>query len=219
MNFKTRLKLLLSRETKFPTATKHITKYAFTVDGIEYKEFDTPANIPAMRGLKFLSVYNECDMRCDRFYLNALSDAIEAQFNKPKLGFTEMNNIRTWNAQLKERLTWVYSEDLIYKLASVFFFDASENPNDWEWKHALEKIELWKKKMTFWEFISNEPIQRLIPYLKDFGANSMSYSQTQKEKDLAQLENLLANLSGSLKKDLPSYTERYFSEEMKRSSH
>jgi hypothetical protein len=206
------------RESKFPTATKHITKYAFTVDGVDYFEFDQVANLPYKRGLKFLSVYNELDMKCDRFYLNAYCDAIESQFNKPKLGFNELANIRTMTAQLKERLTWIYQEDLIYKLCSVVFFDANENPDDWEWGYALKKIEHWKKHESAAAFFLHEPIQRLIPYLKDLGLNSLSYSSTQKELDKQQLENLFRNLSGSQKKDLPSYTERYFSEEMKQNS-
>lgn len=213
-----KLRNLFKRKPKFPTVTKHITKFAFEVGGVKYFEFDTAANIPAMRGLKFLSVYNELDMKCDRFYLNSYADAVLSQFTKPKLGFQEMANIQVWTAQLKERLTWVYHEDLIYKLCSVYFFDENENPNDWEWEYALKKIEHWKKHESVLAFFLHEPIVRLIPYLKDLGPNSLSYSEAQKGLDKAQLENLLANLSGSRKKDLPTYTERYFAEEKNRSS-
>lgn len=212
------LKYLFSKKNKFSTTTKHITKFAFEAGGVKYFEFETAANLPYKRGLKFISIYNELDMKCDRYYLNVYCDAVEAQFNKPKLGFNEMSNIRVMTAQLKERLTWIYQEDLIYKLCSVFFFDENENPDDWEWEYALKKIEHWKKHEPVLSFFLHEPIQRLIPYLKDLGVNVLSYSATQKEIDKQQLENLLQNLSGSQKKNLPTFTERFFAEEMKQSS-
>lgn len=212
------LKYLFYKKNKFPTATKHITKFAFEAGGVKYFEFETAANLPYKRGLKFISIYNELDMKCDRYFLNAYCDAVEAQFNKPKLGFNEMSNIRVMTAQLKERLTWIYQEDLIYKLCSVFFFDENENPDDWEWEYALKKIEHWKKHEPVLSFFLHEPIQRLIPYLKDLGVNALSYSATQKEIDKQQLENLLQNLSGSQKKNFPTFTERFFAEEMKQSS-
>lgn len=204
------IKALWKQETKFPAPTKHITKYAFEVGGVKYYEFDTTANLPFKRGLKFLSIYNELDMKCDRYYLTAFCDAIEAQFNKPKIGFTELATIRTLAAQTKERLTWIYHEDLVYKLASVVFFDANENPDDWEWSYALKKIEHWKKHEGVGDFFLHEPIQRLIPFLNASNANIQSYSQTQLALDKAQLENILVQLSGNQKKDLPKFTERYF---------
>lgn len=219
MNLLQRIKLLLKSRGAIPfQGTKHVIKPAFTCGGIDYFEFDTTvANLPFKRGLKFLSIYNEMDMRCDRFYLEAFCDAIESQFNKPKgITFAEMSNIRNWALQTKERLTWVYHEDLVYKLASVVFFDANENPDDWEWGYAAKKIEHWKKNSPD-SFFLHMPIQRLIPFLGDAALNFQTYSLVQMKKDKAQLENLLANTLDKKKKDLPNFTQRYFSEEMKQS--
>lgn len=206
------------RQNKFPHVTKHIVKEAFEVGGVKYFEFDTTANLPWKRGLKFLSVYNELDMKCDRFFLNAHCDAIEAQFNKPKFGANEMLQIKILNQQLKDRLTWIYQEDLVYKIASVVFFDANENPDDWEWGYALKKIDHWKKHEDVATFFLHEPIQRLMPFLGVSKQTMQQYSQTQQELDKQMLEKILENLSGTQKKNLPNYTERFFSEEMKRSS-
>lgn len=206
------------RKKPFPQS-KHVINHAFTVGGVDYFEFDTTANLPFKRGLKFLSIYNELDMKVDRFFLNAHTDAIEKILTGGKrVGFDEMMKIRTLNQQLKERLTWIYQEDLVYKIASVVFFDANENPDDWEWGYALKKIEHWKKHESVATFFLHEPIQRLIPFLKDSALSILTYSQTQKELDKAQLESLLEILSDSPKIDSLNYTNRYFSEEMKRSS-
>ena len=74
----TKLKSLFKKSTPNNFGkTKHIIKPAFTTGGIEYFEFDTTANLPFKRGLKFLSIYNELDMRCDRHYLTKHVEAIE----------------------------------------------------------------------------------------------------------------------------------------------
>lgn len=209
-----KLKYNLFGYSKF-TQTKHVTKYAFTVGGIDYKEFDTLANLPYKRALKFFSVYDELSMKTDAFYLDAHVKAIEKILTTGKVGLKELSNVLTLNNQLKERLTWVHSEDLVYKLASVVFFDNSENPDDWEWSYAAKKIEHWKKHESALAFFLHEPIQRLLPYLNDSATTSLSYTEIQKELDKAQLEKVLEVLSDKRKIDSLSYTERYFSEEMK----
>jgi hypothetical protein len=214
MRFIDKIKYNLFGYSKF-TATKHVTKYAFTVGGVDYKEFDTIANLPYKRALKFFSVYDELSMKCDAFYLDAHVKAVEKVLTTGKVGLKELSSVLTLNNQLKERLTWVHSEDLVYKLASVVFFDNSENPDDWEWSYAAKKIEHWKKHESALAFFLHEPIVRLLPYLNDSATSSLSYTEIQKELDKAQLEKVLTILSGQQKKDLPNFTERLFSEEMK----
>lgn len=213
------LKTIWKQETKFPTATKHITKFAFEVGGVKYYEFDTSiGHLPYKRGLKFSAVYNELDMKVDKFYLSKHVEAMEKILNGGKrIGFEELVKIDTLNKQIKERMTWVHQEDLMYKIASVVFFDVNENPNDWEWGYALKKIEHWKKHSPVGDFFLCEPIQRLIPFLNTANISLESYFHTQKEIDKAQLENLLLIASENQNKTLPTYTQRYFSEEMKAS--
>lgn len=210
----------LKRERKNPfPMSKHVINEAFEVDGIQYYEFDTIANLPWKRGLKFLSVYNELDMKCDRLYLTKHVEAIENILTGGKrVGFDEMVKVNTLNKQLKERLTWVYQEDLVYKVASVVFFDAKENPDDWEWNYAAKKIEFWKKHESVAAFFLHEPIQRLMPYLNASSMNFQSYSDVQKAIDKAQSGNISENLLPNQKSDFSNYTARYFSEEMKHDS-
>jgi hypothetical protein len=217
-----RLKALQTRLTQkknpFPMA-KHIIKPAFAVGGVQYYEFDTTANLPWKRGLKFLSVYNELDMKCDRFYLTKHTEAVKNILTGGKrVGFDEMVKVNQLNNQLIERLTWIYQEDLVYKVASVVFFDANENPDDWEWNYAAKKIEHWKKNENAAAFFLHEPIQKLIPFLNGSNMSFPNYSEVQKGIDKAQLENIYENLSQSQKKDFSNYTARYFSEEMRQDS-
>jgi len=206
----------LKGETKFPTATKHIVKEAFEVGGVKYFEFDTTANLPYKRGLKFLSVYDELSMKCDRYYLQKHCEAID-KILSGTVSVKEYSQILMLNNQMKERLTWVYQEDLVYKIASVVFFDANENPDDWEWEYALKKIEHWKKHEGVGTFFLHEPMQRLVPFLNASAVSVENYSQVQVAQDTTQLENLLQILSDVQKINLPTFTERIFSEEMKQS--
>jgi hypothetical protein len=199
------------------TGTKHIIKPAFVCGGVQYYEFDNTANLPYKRGLKFLSIYNELDMRCDRFYLEKHVEAIEAELSK-SVGVQQIFKVKQLNDQLKERLKMIYHEDLVYKVASIVFFDENENPDDWEWQYALKKIAHWKKHEDVAAFFLHEPIQRLIPFLNTSAVNTRLYSEAQKAADQIQLENILASLSLSPKTDLPTFIERYYSQEMKQNS-
>lgn len=220
MNPFQKLSAILKSRSKAPFPnTKHVIKHAFTVGGVDYFEFDTTANLPYKRGLKFLSIYNELDMKVDRFYLQKHVEAVEKILTGGnKIGFNEMVSISALNDQLKERLTWIHQEDLVYKLASVVFFDANESPDDWEWKYAADKIAHWKKHESVAAFFLHEPLTRLLPYLKDSNTTTQNYSETQNAFDKAQLDNILAILLENQSSDSPTFTERLFWEEMKQNS-
>ena len=209
---------LRTGKNPFPLS-KHIINPAFEIGGVQYYEFDTTANLPWKRGLKFLSIYNELDMKCDRFYLTKHTEAVKNILTGGKrVGFDEMVKLNQLNNQLIERLTWIYHEDLVYKVASVVFFDAKENPDDWEWNYAAKKIEHWKKHENAAAFFLHQPIQRLLPFLNASKQNTPDYSAIQKGIDKAQLESIYENLSRNQKKDFSNYTVRYFSEEMNQNS-
>lgn len=201
----------------FPNS-QHIIKEAFEVGGIKYYEFDTTANLPWKRGLKFLSIYNELDMRCDRFYLEKHGEAVDNIFKAPKLGFEEMMKLRTLENMLKERLQMVFHEDLVYKVASVVFFDENENPNDWEWKYALEKIKHWKKHQGVHDFFLHEPIQRLIPFLSSAGSNLEAYSKVARRVDEGHLAKVYEMLLPNQRTTFDEPMQRYFWTEMNQDS-
>lgn len=218
MNLLSKLFRTKPKDNPFPKS-RHVIKPAFEVDGVWYYEFDNTANLPWKRGLKFLSVYNELDMRCDRFYLTKHVEAVQNILTGGKrVGFDEMVKIQQLNNQLKERLQMVYHEDLVYKVASVVFFDASENPDEWEWEYAMKKIERWKQAQGVHDFFLHEPLQRLIPYLNSGGTDFQLYSEVAKKLDKAHLENIYSNLSPDQRTTLQSSMFRYFWEGMKQGS-
>ena len=201
-------KSLFTRKSPF-AGTKHIIVPAFACGGTQYYQFDSLNNLPWKRGLKFLSIYTELESKCDRYYLQKHTEAVDKLLSG-KIALPELSQLLNLNNQIKERLKMIYQEDLIYKICSIVYFDKNENPDDWEWQYALKKIEHWKKHDSATTFFLHEPIRKLIPYLETLGENIRDYSEVQKALDEIQLGNIFAILSPNQKMNLPNFTERHF---------
>ena len=193
--------------------SKQVIEFAFSVGGIYYYQHTDVANMPYKRALKSVSVYNELLMKCNLNYLIAHTEATEKILNKGGSSLNILFEVKKLNAQLKERLTWIFDEDLVYKLASIRFFDKNENPEDYDWKYCQKKIKHWKRHEEAGAFFLREPIARLIPFLKELDVNVESYSQVQKMANEQHLENICTNLSENRKEELLKRSENLFWEE------
>ena len=201
-------------QNPFPNSTQ-VIELAFEIGGIAYYRHVDEANMPYKRALKALSVYNELNMRCDRYYLTRHTEAIEQILSAQKFSVNQLLELKKLNNQLSERLNWVYDEDLVYKLAAVRYFDANENPEDFDWKYALKKIERWKKEEEVGRFFLRAPIASLIPFLKDAAMNFAEYSAVQQQVKKVYLENICMNLSANLNETCSTATAPLFWEEMR----
>lgn len=181
------------RNNQFP-ASKYIIKPAFTAGGVEYFQFDDVFNVPFQRGLEAIAVYEEVRMKCSREYILAHAEAHKAIYAKPKVGLAEFGKLMQMNEQLLERLNWIVDTDLVYKLASVVFFDATEKPERYEAKYAHEKIARWKENEDINAFFLREPLRRLIPFLDGSDLNFQTYSKAQQAITRQHLENIYGNL-------------------------
>lgn len=177
------------------TDTAHRVKFAFSIGGVDYYEMDDLFNIPYKRGLAAMSVYEELRMKCSYEYIKAHADAMDNILTAPKFNMTSAMQMKKLNDQLKERLTWITDLDLAYKLAAVVFFDTTEKPELYEPKYAAEKIALWKKHEGVGDFFLREPLQRLVPFLKDAELNLKVYSEVISELNKVHLENIYSKLS------------------------
>jgi len=117
------------------------------------------------------------------------------------------------NNQLSERLEFIYDTDLVYKLASVVYFDEKENPEDYDWTYNQKKIDKWKKDKSINDFFLTMPIADLVPFLKDFNMNFDSYSQVQMEQTTQHLAGICTNLLEVQKQDLLNPSKYLWQEE------
>lgn len=182
--------------------SEQIIEFAFESGGVKYYRHTSEANIPYRRALKVISIYNELDMKCTRAYLTAHTKAIKNILAKTPFKSTDLFELMKLNNQLSERLEFIYDTDLVYKLASVVYFDEKENPEDYDWTYNQKKIDKWKKDKSINDFFLTMPIADLVPFLKDFNMNFDSYSQIQMDQTAQHLASICTNLLEVQKQDL-----------------
>lgn len=186
----------------FPDA-KHIIVYAFSINDPKgdrhYFRFDDMLNVPYNRGLQTLVYYKELGMNCDRDFLSAHTLAFDNALSKPTINIDTLVELKKLNDQLKQRLELPKEPDLMYKLASVVFFDQFENPETYEFKYGENKIKAWKKNTSLTDFFLSKPLQELIPYLKHSGQNLAQFSQMTQRATNEHWDNISAMLSDEQK--------------------
>jgi hypothetical protein len=166
---------------------------AFEYKGREYFMFEHIETIPSLRGLQALDYYEEFNMRCTKDYLTKFSEAgINILSNNKKI---DLIALATLFKHLQERLTMIPVPDHIYKLASVIFFDDSENPYRFDRSYNKKKIDLWKKDPAVIGFFLQTPLKDLIPYLDSQKSNLQTYGGVVEELNIVHLKEVLQHLS------------------------
>lgn len=189
------------RKNAFPKS-KHVIRYAFTSGGIEYFTMDDIFNIPWQRGTEAAHVYEELRMKCDLEYLREHTKLVNEIVTGNKFGLDELQKLRRVNDQLRQRLNWIVIPDHAYKLASIVFFDASENPTTYEIGYARKKIAHWKKHSDVESFFLQMPVHRLMPFLDAFEGNFQDYSELVEEANRHHLNNLSTKFSEKPESDI-----------------
>lgn len=141
-------------------------------------------------------------MRCSREYLLKHVEAIRNVLHKSgnKIDVFAINAL---NEQMQARLDLVTDTDLMYKLASVVFFDKNENPCIYEENYSKKKIENWKRNNSVSAFFLQMPLVELIPFLKSAEIDLNTYSElnTQMNEIHNQKLEILANIHTKSSKD------------------
>lgn len=175
MNFKNIFKK--SVKQLFPN-TETIIEEAFKIDGITYYRFADLNNLPYKRGLMAYAVYNELDMRCTREYLVLHSDAMNTILSKSEINVFDIKKL---NDQMMQRLQLTTDVDLMYKLASVAYFDKNENPESYDTAYCEKKIAKWKQHTSVEAFFLSQPLMELLPFLNNADVDLNTYSELNKE--------------------------------------
>lgn len=171
------LRKLFKRKKQFPDITYPITE-AFQLNGVTYYTFglekDSAFNIPYERALKTVTFYNEMAQRVDDEYLEAHIKACDEVFKSEDISIYRLHQL---NQNLKSLREFQLHPDLVYKLASVVYFDDNEDPRSYDHSYNQKKIDIWKKSMPMHDFFYSAPILSLIPFLKDSEINLNEYSK------------------------------------------
>lgn len=171
---------------------EHKTVPAFISGGVQYFEFDDPFNAPCLRALTALDFYEEFRQRVSLEYLDTHTAAVDAILSDPKK--INIGDLARINRNLKERMK-IFNFELAYKLASVVYFDETENPYVYDFKYGQQKIEKWKKDKSIDDFFLQQPLQKLILALQSFEGSLQTFSQTEEKVAKLYQENLTSILS------------------------
>ena len=166
---------------------------AFFYQGKTYWMFEDIATIPSIRGLQAMDYYDEFNMRCTKEYLTYWTDAAEKILTDNKK--IKLVDLGILVKHLQERLKMIPVSDHIYKIASVVFFDESENPYHYDRDYNKKKMESWKKDPAVLGFFLQTPLSNLIPYLDSQGTSLQTYSGVVKELNTIHFREVLKHLS------------------------
>jgi len=140
----------------------HVIEPAFISNGVQYYRIKDYFNTFSSRGLTALQVYEEWNMRLQKEHLQMFVDRFDEIVNDPK----QIKVSELWKivAMLKERLDFVVpTTDLIYKFASVAFFDKNESPYSYDPEYAKEKIARWKEAGDVNDFFIVMQLKDILP--------------------------------------------------------
>lgn len=164
----------------FPTS-QYIIEEAFEVAGKKYYHFADSYSIPVERAYTAMYIYEECAAGITREYITKHTEVMD-NLLRPIDGKTiDIYKINQLNLMLKEKLSLPFNADMLYKLASVVYFDENENPAIYEPEYANKKIEFWKANKGVADFFLMKPLQALNPFLRSAGNDLGDYFQLTEE--------------------------------------
>lgn len=169
---------------------KHEVEIAFTHQGVEYWKFVNEVNIPAERAFAAMDIYAEFAEKADRDYTISAFKAIEEYLKKGE-------NIKAGivaNAAI-ERMEHITNIDLLYKLASVLYFDSNENVYAYDAEYNKKKIKAWKETSDIYSFFLKTPLKEYLTYFNGSPLNLKNYTQTQRKEALKMLQFQLVSFS------------------------
>lgn len=152
-------KALFSKTKKWELQTGHTVKVGFISGGKKYYQLSDLFNTFTERGLDAYQVYEEISMRVSVDDLKAFVSKFENDLNTGKL----MDCANTLS-YLKERINFVIPpKELIWKMASVAYFDESESPYTYDTIYAQKKIKEWQRNGDVADFFLYQQLRNLIP--------------------------------------------------------
>jgi hypothetical protein len=183
-------KLLSYFKSDFDLKPEHEVELVFTSGGVDYYKFVNEFNIPYGRAMAALDIQKELEERTDVKYHKACYASIIEYL---RIGKNDLAAIECHNAL--ERMDNITNVDLMYKLASVLYFDKKENPYTYDYEYADKKIKAWKKNSDIADFFLQTPLAAYLPSFDGLPMNIEEFTKAQRQELLRIIKNRLSQLS------------------------
>lgn len=151
---------------------RHLVEEAFSVGGVKYYRFTEERLIPAGRYKYIYACLKEVDLRMNLETLNNYVKDFENLLNGsgPKK-MIQIGELWKLLLNLKSRLALQFEPETIERLASVIYFDETEELSTYDRKYGQKKIDLWRKH-DYIGFFLTRPMGELLG-LKDISIESL----------------------------------------------
>lgn len=179
---------------------KHKVEVAFKVKGKTYYRFIHERDIPAGRYKYIYAFIREVDLRMNLDTLRQFVTEFKKTLNGGDKKIIDIGRMWQLILNLETRNSLAFEPAGVEKLASVIYFDDTEELSTYNRKHCDDKIKFWKDNNVI-DFFLTKPIGELLG-LKNISITSLqTYIQEAQEilKDLTfeaptpSLENLSEN--------------------------
>lgn len=173
-------------------------EYAFTSGGVHYFKFNTEVNIPFQRAVAARDILTEELWQIDPTVLKGWTESlINVVINNKLTPEKKLFEVGVLASRLKEQMELSFSLVRQLKLATVLYFDETENPLDYEYPYNKKKMEHWMKHNDVRSFFLNLPQYLYLPSGTELTQNFPNYLQAES----LNLTNLLKHIIISLPSD------------------
>lgn len=185
-------------KTTWNLKPEHEVELAFISGGMKYYKFVNEFKIPYERGVAAADIWAEFDERMDsKDHKSAYKSIIEYA----RKG--DLVEVAKEAEFCLERMDNITNVDLMYKMASVLYFDESENCYGYDYEYNEKKRKLWQKDKDIDSFFLKTALVDYLPSSHGSKINTLEYTQEQRKQILNHLKHRLSILSeGSKKTDL-----------------
>lgn len=178
-----------------------VTEFCFEAKNGRNFKFVDEKNIPAFRAMAAMDIYTMVEEKVDTNYHKLAYKSIFDAANKGnliKVGQVAENAL--------QRMNHITNIDLLYRLASVLYFDEHENPYEYNIEYAEKKIALWREE-DLGSFFCRTPLKEYLPSFAGYTMSLETYTDHERKELLQHLTSHLSLLSNDhSNSELKTYT-------------
>lgn len=162
-------------------------EFAFTCGGVKYYRFLDDFRIPTGRYKWIMNYLREVDLRCDVETMKKdVKDVISwLDLSRKQLNLTNAIIILH---KIQGRLELAFEPETIKRLASVAYFDDTEDLSDYDMNKGKEKIANWEKNKSL-DFFLTKPMSELLG-MKPISQESLQAYIKETQQVIADLNSL-----------------------------
>lgn len=171
-------------------------EFAFTSGGINYFRFSADVNIPFQRAVAARDILTEELWQINPAVLQSWNEALIAMvINQRTPSDKKLYEIGIMANRLKEQLSMSFSLTRTFKLASVMYFDETENPLDYQYPYNQQKMKHWMEHNDIPGFFLNLPESEFNPSLREFSQNFPTFLEAETKRMLNTISHITSHIS------------------------